>query len=76
MSDNIEKNLNTYIPISLVVICIFYFLFPAIQINQIISPNRYKRGELSFIIASLISKISLNTSAWFLGNRPAFTAIE
>lgn len=76
LPNNTAKTIKTIIPISLSVIFFFYFLFPAIQINQIISPKKYKRGELSFILASLISKISLNTSAWFLGNRPAFTAIQ
>lgn len=37
-----------------------YLIFPAIQTAQIISPSKYKNGELAFILASLTSKIILN----------------
>ena len=44
-------------PVAISVMGFLYFLFPAIQINQIIYPNKYKTGEFSFIITSFISKI-------------------
>jgi len=72
--ENSSRNIRIYIPVAIVVICFFYFLFPAIQINQIISPSKYPKGEFSFIIASLVSKLSLNIGAWYSGNRPTFTA--
>lgn len=53
---------------------ILYNLFPAIQILQIVFPNKYRLGEMCFILASLVSKVSLNTGVFFLGNRPSTTA--
>ena len=63
-------------PVAISVMGFLYFLFPAIQINQIIYPNKYKTGEFSFIITSFISKISLNILAYYLGNRPSISYIR
>lgn len=58
----------------ILLIAILYNLFPAIQMMQIVFPNKYRLGEMCFILASLVSKVSLNTGIFFLGNRPATTA--
>ena len=63
-------------PVAISVMGILYFLFPAIQINQIFYPSKYRTGELSFILASFISKISLNIFAYYLGNRPSISYIR
>ncbi len=68
-----KKNIS-YLQILLIVIFALYNMFPAIQINQIISPEKYKLGEFNFIIASFISKVVLNGMVFGLGNRPSFTA--
>lgn len=60
--------------ILIIVIFALYNTFPAIQINQILSPEKYRLGELNFIIASFISKVVLNLMVFGLGNRPDFTA--
>ena len=70
--ENIEglESLKTLI----IVICLLYNLFPLIQIGQILFPNKYQLGEFLFILISLISKVTLNSSIYSLGNRPSTSA--
>jgi hypothetical protein len=62
------------IKILLTVILVLYCIFPAIQIAQIAYPNKYRLGELLFILSSFGSKVTLNSFVYFLGKRPSDTA--
>lgn len=68
-----KKNLEL-VRILILVIFALYNVFPAIQINQILSPEKYRLGEFHFILASFVSKVALNLMVFSLGNRPDFTA--
>lgn len=74
--EDFEENKESLSDISYLIlgILVLYNLFPAIQTLQIFFPEKYRLGELSFIFASFISKISLNSGIYALGGRPNFTA--
>ena len=48
------------VQILIITILSLYNMFPAIQAGQIMNPDKYRLGELLFIKASFISKITLN----------------
>lgn len=56
---NARKNV-TYATYGVLVIAFCYLSFPAIQICQILYPEKYRTGEFLFILASLVAKVALN----------------
>lgn len=69
MEDNFEWNIRL-LKVMCTGLSIAYYLFPAIQIGQILYPAKYALGEAMFILASCVSKIFLTVSAYFMGRRP------
>lgn len=67
---NSYNTLQKVLPYSGTIIGILYLIFPIIQILQVLYPEKYKLGELLFIFASLISKLTLNIYAYYEGKRP------
>ena len=69
----IKENLE-YLKILVFVVLVLFNLFPAIQLCQIAHPGKYRLGEFLFVLASLTSKVILNSGIFFLGNRPSSSA--
>ena len=63
------NSLTKYLPFSTIGIGSLYLLFPIIQIFQVLKPEKYKLGELYFIIISLVSKLTLNIYSYYEGSK-------
>ena len=63
------NSLTKYLPFSSIGISSLYLLFPIIQFFQVFKPEKYKLGELYFIIISLVSKLTLNIYSYYEGSK-------
>lgn len=73
LREQINNNLNL-VGLASGILFFLYFLFPAIQCCQILYPDKYKLGELMFILSSLFSKTWLNVGVYLLARRPNTSA--